>query len=106
MALEDRGADKETSHKASRRSQWSIYLSNDPLEQLSHLLTKQNLGGKFHLAFIFEQVSKLGLNFKDKDEKKKKAIGGAFFERLRFSMNHSLCEVKFKPEFQSQRATR
>jgi hypothetical protein len=56
------------------------------LEEFSHLLTKHNLGGKFHLAFILEQLSKLGLDFKDTNEKKKKAIGGAFVERLlRFS---------------------
>jgi hypothetical protein len=67
------------------------------LEEFSHLLTKHNLGGKFHLAFILEQLSKLGLDFKDTNEMTKKAIGGAFVERLFcFFMDHSLRGVKFK----------
>jgi len=95
MALEDRGVDKETFMKLQEKAKADIYLSSDSLEQFSHLLTEHNLGGKFHLAFILEQLSMLGLDFKD--NKEKKAIGCAFFERLlRFSMNHCLREVKFK----------
>jgi RNA-dependent RNA polymerase len=97
MALEDRGVDKETFIKLQEEAKANIYLASDSLEQLSSLLAKHSLGGKFRLAFILEQLSKLGLDFKDNKEKKKKAIGGAFFERLlRYSMNHSLREVKFK----------
>jgi RNA-dependent RNA polymerase len=95
MALEDRGVDKETFIALQEKAKANIYLSSDSLEHFSGLLTKHNLGGKFHLGFILEQLSKLGLDFKDGADKK--AIGGAFFERLlRFSMNHSLREVKFK----------
>ena len=95
MALEDRGVDKEIFIKLQEKAKASIYRSSDSLERFSHLLTKHNLAGKFRLAFILEQLSKLGLDFRDKNEKK--AIGSAFFERLlRFSMNHSLREVKFK----------
>ena len=95
MALEDRGVDKDIFINLQEKAKASIYLSSHSLENFSHLLTKHNLAGKFHLAFILEQLSKLGLDFKDKNEKK--AIGSAFFERLlRFSMNHSLREVKFK----------
>ncbi len=96
MVLEDLGVDKETFLKLQEDAKAKIYLSGDSLEQFSHLLSKRNLGEKYHLAFILEQLSKLGLDLKDNDEKKK-AVGCAFFERLlRFSMNHSLREVKFK----------
>lgn len=97
MALEDRGVDKEIFLELQEEAKASIYLSRDSLEGFSKLLTKHSLGGKFHLASILQQLSKLGLDFTDNDEKKKKAIGGSFLERLlRFSMNHSLREVKFK----------
>src|SRR5258707_13328173 len=97
MALEDLGVDKETFLKLQEDAKAKIYLSSDSLEQFSHLLSKHTLGGRYHLAFILEQLSKLGLDFKNNTEKKKKAIGGTFFERLlRFSMNHSLREGKFK----------
>jgi RNA-dependent RNA polymerase len=97
MALEDRGVDKKIFIDLQEEAKASIYLSSDSLEEFSRLLRKHGLGGKFHLAFILEQLSKLGLDFKDNNEKKKKAVGGAFVERLlRFSMNHSLREVKFK----------
>jgi len=97
MALEDRGVDKEIFKALQDEAKASIYLSSDSLEQFSHLLRRHNLGGKFRLAFILEQLSKLGLDFKDNNVKGKKAIGSAFFERLlRLSMNHSLREVKFK----------
>jgi len=97
MALEDRGVDKKVFIDLQEEAKASIYLSSDSLQEFSNLLRKHGLGGKFHLAFILEQLSKLGLDFKDNNEKKKKAIGSAFVERLlRFSMNHSLREVKFK----------
>ena len=90
MALEDRGVTKKTFERLQEEAKASINVSGHSLEKFSCLLTKHNLAGKFHLAFILEQLSKLGLDFKD-------IIGGTFFERLlRFSMNHSLREVKFK----------
>jgi RNA-dependent RNA polymerase len=95
MVLEDRGVHKETFIALQERAKASIYLSTDSLEHFSHLLRNHNLGGKFYLASILEQLSKLGLNFKDGTDKK--AIKAAFFERLlRFSMNHSLRDIKFK----------
>jgi RNA-dependent RNA polymerase len=75
------------------------------LEKFSHLLTKHNLGGKFHLAFILEQLNKLGLDFKDTNEKTKKAIGGAFAERLLcFFINHSCARSNSRPEFPAQKS--
>ena len=95
MALEDRGVDKEAFIALQERAKASIHLSSDSLEHFSLLLTKYNLGGKFHLAFVLEQLSKLGLDFKDGADKK--AIKDAFFEGLlRLTVNHSLREIKFK----------
>jgi RNA-dependent RNA polymerase len=95
MALEDRGVDKETFIELQEKSKALIYHSKDSLEHFSQLLKKYNLGGNFHLESILEHLNKLGLDFKEGTDKK--AIGGAFFERLlRYSMNHSLREIKFK----------
>ena len=59
------------------------------------MLRSHGLGDMFRLAFIFEQLIKVGLDFKDYLDKE--AIGSAFFGRLvRDSMNHSLREMKFK----------
>ena len=95
MALEDRGVDKETFIALLEDAKAKIYQSSDSLEDFSWQLMKHNQGRKFRLGFIFEQLHKLGLAFVD--GKDKKAVENAFFERLlRFSMNHSLREVKFK----------
>ena len=95
MALEDRGVDKETFIALQERAKAEIYQSSDSLKDFSGQLMKHNQGEKFRLAFIVEQLHNLGLAFKD--GKDKKAVEGAFFSRLlRFSMNHSLREVKFK----------
>ena len=95
MALEDRKVDKETFIALQEKAKASIYLSTDSLENFSQLLKEHSLGGKFRLGFVLKQLSKLGLDFKDGTDKK--AIQSAFFERLlRFSMNHSLREVKYK----------
>ena len=72
-----------------------IYLSSDSLERFSSLITSHGLGGKYHLAFILDQLNKIGLDLKDSTDKS--AVKSAFFDRLlRFSMNHSLREVKYK----------
>jgi RNA-dependent RNA polymerase len=95
MALEDRGVDKETFLALQEKAKAEIYHFSDSLDVFAQQLTKHNPGGKFHLSFILEHLSMLGLNFEDGTGKK--AIEGAFFGRLlRFSMDHSLREVKFK----------
>jgi len=95
MALEDRGVEKETFKDLQEKAKAKIYLSSGSLEKFLELLKDHNLGGKFHLRFILEQLIKLGLDFKNGIHKT--AIQSAFFERLlRYSMHHSLREVKFK----------
>jgi RNA-dependent RNA polymerase len=95
MALEDRGVEKDTFKDLQEKAKAKIYLSSDSLEKFLELLRDHYLGGKYHLRFILEQLINLGLDFKDGVHKT--AIKSAFFERLlRYSMHHSLREVKFK----------
>ncbi|KAH9996136.1 RNA dependent RNA polymerase-domain-containing protein [Russula compacta] len=95
MALEDRGVNADAFLDLQEMAKASIDLSSDSLENFSKLLTSHNLGGKFHLAFIVDQLNKIGLDFKDSTHKM--VIKNSFFERLlRYSMHHSLREVKFK----------
>ncbi|KAI0253578.1 RdRP-domain-containing protein [Lactifluus subvellereus] len=97
MALDNRGVKTQAFLDLQEGAKASIYLSNDSSEEFRKLLVKHGLGGKFHLAFILEQLNKLGLDFKHNVEKKTKAIRSAFFERLlRYAMNHCLREVKYK----------
>ena len=95
MALEDRGVEKDTFMDLQEMAKAKIYLSSDSLEKFRELLRDHGLGGKYHLGFIIEQLLKVGLDFKDGNNKK--AIKSAFFERLlRFSIHHSLRAVKYK----------
>ncbi|KAI0253555.1 RdRP-domain-containing protein [Lactifluus subvellereus] len=95
MVLDNRGVKIQAFLDLQEMEKISIHFSSDSLEVFSKQLIKYSLGGKFHLAFILEQLSKLGLDFKDNVDKK--AIRSAFFERLvRYAMNHSLREVKYK----------
>jgi RNA-dependent RNA polymerase len=95
MALEDRGVEKDTFKDLQEKAKAKIYLSSDSLEKFLELLKDHYLGGKYHLRFILEQLINLGLDFKNGIHKT--AIKSAFFERLlRYSMHHSLREVKFK----------
>jgi RNA-dependent RNA polymerase len=95
MALEDRGVEKDTFMDLQEKAKAKIYLSSNSLENFAKLLSDHNLGGKFHLRFILEQLINLGLDFKKSPGKT--AINSAFFERLlRYSMHHCLREVKFK----------
>jgi len=95
MALEDRGVRKEAFFDLLEQAKANIYLSGASLDRFSEQLRDHNLGGQYRLAFILEQLSKLGLDFKNKVNKT--AIGRRFFESLlRYSMNHCLREVKYK----------
>ncbi|KAI0306233.1 RNA dependent RNA polymerase-domain-containing protein [Multifurca ochricompacta] len=95
MALEDRGVKAEAFLDLQDKAKADIYLSSNSLEDFKVLLMRHGLGGTYHLGFIVEQLSNLGLDFNDNNDKK--AIKSAFFERLlRYAMNHSLREVKYK----------
>ena len=95
MTLEDRGIERDTFMGLQEKAKAGIYLARDSLNNFSKLLENHGLGFKFHLSFILEQLIKLKLDFKDSTDKK--AIKSTFFERLlRFSLHHSLREVKFK----------
>ena len=95
MALEDRGVGRDTFIDLQERTKAEIYLARDSLNGFLKLLKNHGLGYKFHLSFILEQLIKLKLDFKHSTDKT--AIKSAFFERLlRFSIHHSLREVKFK----------
>ncbi|KAH9066234.1 RdRP-domain-containing protein [Lactarius vividus] len=95
MALEDRGVKKEAFIDLQEDAKAKIYLSSDSLEVFAEQLRDHSMGGQYHLAFILKQLNNLGLDFKSGINKT--AIGKPFFESLlRYSMNHSLREVKFK----------
>ena len=95
MALEDRGVERATFMDLQEKAKADIYLSRDSFQNFLKLLQNHGLGFKFRLSFILEQLIKLKLDFKDSTDKK--AIKSTFFERLlRFSIHHSLREVKFK----------
>ena len=99
MALEDRGVNKEAFVDLQEKAKELIYISGDSLTHFTKQLRDHNMGGQYHLAFILEQLDHLGLDFRDnsRDGIDKKAIGKPFFESLlRYSMNHSLREIKFK----------
>lgn len=95
MALEDLGVRKQAFMDLQEAAKRRIYLAGDSLPMFAGLLKSHGLGDKFRLAFVLEQLFKLGLDFKDHFDKEE--IGNAFLGRLvRDSMNHSLREVKFK----------
>jgi RNA-dependent RNA polymerase len=95
MVLEDRGVRKDAFIDLQEATKADIFLSEDSLLNFRKLLKGHNLGSKFHLAFIFEQLYLLGLGLKNDVDKR--AIESAFLGRLlRCSMGHALREVKFK----------
>lgn len=95
MILEDRGVRKEAFIDLQDATKAEIFLSGDSLINFRNLLKSHNLGNKFHLPFILEQLDLLGLDFRNSVDKR--AVGSAFLGRLvRSSMGHALREVKFR----------
>ena len=95
MILEDRGVRKEAFIDLQDATKAEIFLSGDSLINFRNLLKSHNLGNKFHLPFILEQLDLLGLDFRNSVDKR--AVGSAFLDRLvRSSMGHALREVKFR----------
>ncbi|KAI9449720.1 RdRP-domain-containing protein [Lactarius psammicola] len=95
MALEDRGVKKDAFIDLLDKAKADIYLSSDSLEKFIKQLRDHSMGSQYRLAFVLEQLSRLGLDFMNGINKT--AIGRPFFASLlRYSMNHALREVKFK----------
>ncbi|KAH9014013.1 RdRP-domain-containing protein [Lactarius hengduanensis] len=95
MALEDRGVKKEAFIDLQEDAKTKIYLSSKSLEVFIEQLRDYGIGSQYHLAFILEQLDKLGLDFVNGANKT--AIGRPFFESLlRYFMSYSLREIKFK----------
>ncbi|KAH9014012.1 RdRP-domain-containing protein [Lactarius hengduanensis] len=95
MALEDRGVRTEAFISLLENAKEKIYLASDSLERFTEQLRDHSMGDQYHLAFILEQLNKIGLGFKNGIDKT--AIGRPFFESLlRYFINHALREVKFK----------
>ena len=65
MALEDRGVRKEAFFDLLEQAKANIYLSGASLDRFSEQLRDHNLGGQYRLAFILQQLSKLGLDFRN-----------------------------------------
>jgi hypothetical protein len=65
MALEDLGVKKQAFVDLQEEAKARIYLASGSLPIFVGLLRSQSLGGQFHLAFVLEQLIKLGLDFRD-----------------------------------------
>ncbi|KAF8267893.1 RdRP-domain-containing protein [Lactarius quietus] len=95
MALEDLGVKKEAFIDLLDVEKAKIYMSSDSLENFTKELRDHGMGSQYHLVSILERLNSLGLDFRNGVNKT--AIGRLFFESLiRYTMNHSLREVKFK----------
>ncbi|KAI0318922.1 RdRP-domain-containing protein [Amylostereum chailletii] len=93
--LEDRGVKKETFMELQELAKKNVFTAQDSLENMCVLLKSSNLGGKFHLAFVLEQLDKLGLDLTDRDGKT--VLGSAFIGRLlRYAINDSLRLMKHR----------
>jgi RNA-dependent RNA polymerase len=95
MALEDLGVKKEAFIHLQEAATEAIYHASDSSKTFADLLKSYGLGDMFRLAFILEQLAKLGHDLKDYLHRE--ATENVFLGRLvRDSMNHSLREVKYK----------
>src|ERR1700759_1665723 len=95
MILEDRGVSKEAFIELQELAKRDVYTACDSLADFRKLLKANNLGNKFHVAFILEQLSLLGLDLTDRDGKK--VIGNALFGRLlRYAINDTLRKMKHR----------
>jgi hypothetical protein len=63
MALEDLGVKQKAFVDLQEEAKARIYLAGGSLPVFVGLLRSQSLGGQFHLAFVLEQLIKLGLDF-------------------------------------------
>jgi RNA-dependent RNA polymerase len=95
MALEDLGVKADALIDLQDVAKGLISSANDSLEGITGLLKTYTIGGPFRLAFIFDQLTKLGLG--PRDTFNKTAFENAFLGRLlRGLAYHILRELKYE----------
>jgi RNA-dependent RNA polymerase len=97
MALEGLGIQAEALMDIQDSVKARISSASDSLEDITGLLKAYSIGESFHLAFILDQLNKLGLGPRDTFDKM--AFRNAFLGRLlRHSAHHMLRELKYKTQ--------
>ncbi|KAI0064493.1 RdRP-domain-containing protein [Artomyces pyxidatus] len=95
MVLEDRGVSKDAFMDLQEKAKATVYTASDSLEKFRDLLKSSNLGSKYHLSFILEQLGKFDLDLTARNGKT--PIGSAFLGRLlRYCINHVLRLMKHR----------
>jgi RNA-dependent RNA polymerase len=95
MVLEDRGVDKEVFIELQELAKMRVYTARDSLPNFRLFLKNNNLGAKFHLPFIIEQLYNLGLDFSESDSRR--ALGSELMGRLlRYGINNVLRNIKHR----------
>ena len=95
MVLEDRGVSKEVFFELQQLAKRDVDTARDSLDNFRRLLKLNNLGNKYHLAFIVESLSCLGLDFTEHGSMK--PLGSEVFSRLvRYSINSVLRTLKHR----------
>lgn len=103
MALEDLGIQAGVLMDLQDSVKARISSTTDSLEDITGLLKTYSIGGSFRLAFILDQLTKLGLGPRDTFDKM--AFGNAFLGRLlRDSAHHMLRELKYKTQIPVSRS--
>lgn len=103
MALEDLGIQAGALMDLQDSVKARISSATDSLEDITGLLKTYSIGGSFHLAFILDQLTKLGLGPRDTFDKM--AFGNAFLgSLLRDSAHHMLRELKYKTQIPVSRS--
>lgn len=95
MVLENRGVNKDEFLDLQNLAKRDVLTARESLTNFRKLLKAHNLGNKFHLAFIVESLSCLGLDFTAHDSMQ--ALGSEIFSRLlRYSINSVLRTMKHR----------
>lgn len=91
--LEDRGVEKEAFMKLQRSAVADIHAASDTMVLARQLFRSHSLGTSYHLPFIFQCLSELGIGMKD--ERPKHVLQDEFIERLiSFAKTHVLRDIK------------
>jgi len=103
MALEDLGIQAGALIDIQDSVKARISSAGHSLEDITGLLKTYSIGGSFHLAFVLDQLTKLGLGPRNTFDKM--AFGNAFLGRLlRDSAHHMLRELKYKTQMPVSRS--